>query len=94
MTSESRKLRRAKENEAKKNFNKEFKKKVGLFSKLSDQCLVCEKDFDKKNKDMVMSWSVVVKEETVRLYCPECWDRAQALIKEIKDGYENSKGDV
>tara|TARA_R110002012_G_scaffold101594_1_gene240858 strand:- start:551 stop:823 length:273 start_codon:yes stop_codon:yes gene_type:complete len=86
----SRKLRRGKENAAKK----ELQKKVGLFSKLEDHCLVCQKDFDKKNKDMVMSWSVVVQEEKVRLYCPDCWTRAQELIKEIKDGYENSKTNV
>ena len=90
MANLSRKLRRSKENAAKK----ELQKKVGLFSKLEDHCLVCQKDFDKKNKDMVMSWSVVVKEEKVRLYCPECWTRAQELIKEIKDGYENSKTNV
>lgn len=85
-----RKLRRDKQNAAKK----ELQKKVGLFSKLEDHCLVCQKDFDKKNKDMVMSWSVVVKEEKVRLYCPECWTRAKQLIEEIKDGYTNAKDNV
>ena len=90
MTSLTRKHRRKKEKEA----QKELKKKVGLFNKLPDHCLVCQKDFDKKNKDMVMSWSVVVKQEDVRLYCPECWDRAKKLIEEIKDGYENTKTDV
>jgi len=87
LSSLSKKLRRNKEKEAKK----EFKKKVGLFNKLEDRCLVCEKDFDKKNKDMVMSWSVVVKEDKVRLYCPECWERAKKLIEEIKDGEQRRK---
>jgi Zn finger protein HypA/HybF involved in hydrogenase expression len=90
MATLSRKLRRKKENAAKK----ELQKKVGLFSKLEDHCLVCQKDFDKKNKEMVMSWSVVVKEDKVRLYCPDCWSRATQLIDEIKDGYENSKTNV
>mgnify|MGYP003137023224 FL=1 len=90
MANLSRKLRRNKENAAKK----ELQKKVGLFSKLDDHCLVCQKPFDKKNKDMVMSWSVVVKEDKVRLYCPECWTRAQQLIEEIKDGYANAKDNV
>jgi hypothetical protein len=90
MANLSRKLRRNKESAAKK----ELQKKVGLFSKLDDHCLVCQKPFDKKNKDMVMSWSVVVKEDKVRLYCPECWTRAQELIKEIKDGYTNAKDNV
>jgi hypothetical protein len=90
MSNLSKKIQRQKKKEA----EKEFKKKVGLFSKLEDHCLVCQKDFDKKNKEMVMTWSVVVKEETVRLYCPECWDRANKLIKEIEDGYTNSKTNV
>jgi len=90
MSSLTKKIQRQKEKAAKK----ELQKKVSLFSKLSDHCLVCQKDFDKKNKEMVMSWSVVIKENKVRLYCPECWDRAKNLIKEIKDGFENSKTDV
>jgi|TARA_Y100000310_G_C20639014_1_gene792827 hypothetical protein len=90
MPSLTKKLRREKEKAA----TKELQKKVGLFNKLSDHCLVCQKDFDKKNKDMVMSWSVVIKEDKVRLYCPECWDRAKKLVEEIKNGYANSKTDV
>jgi len=90
LSSLSKKLRRNKEKAAKK----ELQKKVGLFSKLENNCLVCQKDFDKKNKDMVMSWSVVVKEDKVRLYCPECWERAKKLIEEIKDGYANSRSNV
>ena len=67
---------------------------MGLFNKLDDHCLVCQKDFDKKNKDMVMSWSVVVKQEKVRLYCPECWGAAKKLVEEMKDGYTKSKSDI
>ena len=90
MNSLKKKIKRNKEKEAKK----ELQKKVGLFNKLGDQCLVCQKAFDKKNKDMVMSWSVVVKEEKVRLYCPECWGAAKNLVEEMKDGYTKSKGDI
>ena len=79
MSSLSKKIQREKEKAAKK----ELQKKVGLFSKLSDQCLVCQKDFDKKNKEMVMSWNVVVREQEgkVRLYCPTCWDKAIEYTK-------------
>ena len=77
-----------------KEVQKELKKKVGLFNQLEEQCLVCQKDFDKKNKEMVMSWYVIVKEEQVRLYCPECWDRAKKTVEEIKDGYTNAKTNV
>ena len=90
MSSLSKKIKRQQEKEAKK----DLQEKVGLFNKLGEECLVCQKDFDKKNKEMVMTWSVIVKEEQVRLYCPECWDRANKLIEEIKDGYANTKTNV
>jgi hypothetical protein len=90
MSSITKKIQRKKDKAAKK----EMQKKVGLFNKLSDHCLVCQKDFDKKNKEMVMSWNVVVKGENVRLYCPTCWDAAKNLVKEMKDGFTNTKDNV
>ena len=90
MTSFTKKNRRNRKKEA----QQELKEKVGLFNKLSDECLVCQKNFDKQNKEMVMAWSVIVRKDTVRLYCPECWDRANKLIKEIEDGYTNAKTNV
>ena len=91
-----RKLRRIKENEAKKKADKELKAKIGLFNKIPDQCLVCEKDFDKKNKEMVMSWSVVVRKQEgiVRLYCPECWEAAKQLVEEVKNGSADTENNV
>jgi len=56
----------------------EVEEKLGLFDKIPKECLTCFKPFDKKNKEMVMSWSVVVREAegVVRLYCPDCWKKA------------------
>ena len=41
-----RKIKRAK----KKQQERELKEKIGMFSKLEDSCLVCEKLFDKQDK--------------------------------------------
>jgi DNA-directed RNA polymerase subunit RPC12/RpoP len=83
----SRKLRRNKANKSKKAAEKELATKVALFGKLSDKCLTCEKPFDKMDKEQVMTWNVVVRqqEEKVNLYCPECWDNAKQLVKEIME---------
>jgi predicted RNA-binding Zn-ribbon protein involved in translation (DUF1610 family) len=72
----------------KKRAEKEMKQKVGMFEKLPDACDACNKDFDKKNKEMVMSWNVVVREAqgVVRLYCPECWSMAIKAIEEVENG--------
>ena len=80
MGSLSKKIKRQKAKDAKK----ELSKKVGLFNKLGEECLVCQKSFDKKNKNMVMTWSVVVKDDSVRLYCPECWGRAKQAVEDLK----------
>jgi hypothetical protein len=81
----NREQRRAATKQAKKDNNVELEEKVSLFGKLPDQCMVCEADFDKKDKEMVQNWSVVVhdKKEQVRLYCPSCWDQAVKLVEEV-----------
>ena len=53
---------------------------VALFGKLPEMCNICQKEFDKKDRDMVNSWSVVVKQEVVRLFCPECVNKAKEAI--------------
>ena len=82
-----RKLRRKQANKAKKKADKELATKVALFGKLPDKCLTCEAPFDKLNREQVMSWNVVVRQETekVNLYCPECWGNAQKVIKQYME---------
>jgi hypothetical protein len=60
---------------------------VHMFGKLPAQCDICQKSFDKKDKDMVFSWSVVVRSETVRLFCPQCIEKT----KEVLDEYAKEK---
>jgi len=65
----------------------DMEQKLGLFEKIPKHCLTCNKDFDKKNKEMVSTWNVVVREEEgkVRLYCPDCWSKAMQFAKEINN---------
>ena len=88
--------RRAAAKQAGKEGNKELETKIALFSKLPDECLTCEKPFDKTNKDMVMSWNVVVHgdQEVVRLYCPECWSKAMEITEDFKKRLEEKYGEV
>ncbi len=53
---------------------------VAQFGKLPQACDACQKEFDKKNKEMVQSWSVVVKQEVVRLFCPECINKTKEVL--------------
>ena len=64
----------------------DLENKIGLFDKLPKQCTNCDKPYDKKDKEMVTTWSVVVREQEskVNLYCPTCWDNAKKLITQIQ----------
>jgi hypothetical protein len=68
-------------------------KKIGLFDKLPDHCTNCLCPYDKKDKKMVTTWNVVVREKEgiVRLYCPTCWDKAHKLITEMKEEMNENK---
>ena len=82
----NREQRRAMEKQAKKDGNSDVAEKVAMFGKIGDNCLVCNKKFNKRDREMVASWNVVVreKEEIVNLYCPDCWSGAVELLNEIK----------
>ena len=83
----NRKQRRKQARENKKTKNKDVSEKLGLFEKIPENCLTCNKEFDKLNKEMVMSWNVIVREKQgiVRLYCPDCWNKATQFAKEVRD---------
>ena len=92
----SRKIRRQKANKKKKNAEKEMATKVALFGKLPSKCLTCDKPFDKLDREQVMSWNVVVRqqEEKVHLYCPQCWDNAQKVIKQYMEDKDANSPDA
>ena len=85
MGSLPRKIKRRALAKQRKETQKDVAQKMNMFERLPDKCSACEEAFDKQNKEMVMAWSVVVRteEQVVRLYCPECWDKAKKIIKEF-----------
>jgi len=67
-----RKIKRKKYLEERKVSEKELASKMkNIF--LPDQCSNCEKPFDKKSREMAMTWRVVAREERKHLICPTCW---------------------
>ena len=74
-----------------KKAEKKMAKRLMMFDMLDDECAACTKPFDKKSKEHAMTWNVVVREQekVVRLYCPDCWDKAQQIIKQV----ENQNGE-
>ena len=46
-----------------KKSNKEIDNVMGMFDLLPDQCSACLTPYDKKDRKMVTTWNVIVKEE-------------------------------
>ena len=92
MGSLKRKLARNKAKKAKKRMAEQ----ISMFEALGDECAACQLPFDKKSKEHASTWKVVVreKENVVRLYCPECWDKAiqitEDFMKRVEERNEDS----
>ena len=56
--------------------------KIFLFNKIPEKCDTCHEPFDKQDRKMAADWRVVVREEEelVRLFCPECCNKASKVV--------------
>ena len=93
----NRKQRRARDAQIRKDGNEELASKVAMFGKLPDKCTACESTYDKTNKEMATTWSVVVRKEDednqVRLYCPDCWNTAQEVLSNFLKTMEEKENE-
>jgi len=84
----NRKQRRASAKVEKKHGNQDLADKMGIYTKLPEFCMMCEKEFNKQDREMLATWNVVVREQEkiVRLYCPDCWTAAQRVVEKYEKG--------
>ena len=82
----------------KKEADKEFQKTLNMYTNLPKECGMCQKEFDKDDKDMLKTWNITVKKTKgeANLYCPECWGMAMAAVKEgfqaaMKEGEKDNE---
>ena len=59
-----------------------LKKQVSLFERLPAECSSCGIKFP-KTREAHMSWRVTVRneEQQVRLFCPQCQEKAKELVE-------------
>ena len=71
---------------------KEMAQKMNMFDKIPGACMSCDRDFDKKDMEMVMSWTVVIRkeQEQVNLWCPECWVRARETLVDMQERFKKN----
>jgi hypothetical protein len=76
----NRQQRRALKKQTPSPAEEKMAEQVALFGKLPGKCDVCQKEFDKKDVDMLKSWNVVVRQEVVRLFCPDCINKTKEYL--------------
>ncbi len=86
-----RRLKRKKDNKAKKALDKEVESvnnSITMFQRRPNECSACDKDFPEKDREAHMTWQVVVhnEKETVRLFCPDCQEKAKRLVEGENNG--------
>ena len=75
----NRKMKRAMKKHMGAGTEEKMSEQIALFSKLPESCDACQKEFDKKDRDMILSRTVVVKQEVVRLFCPTCIEKTKEV---------------
>lgn len=86
----NRKQRRALSRATSPDASEKIAEKISHFNKMPTACSACTEPFDKKDKEMAQSWRVVVKQEVVRLFCPNCIQKTQDILNENKSSIESS----
>lgn len=83
---QKKKLKRAakkkKDKAQAKKQQEQLAKQINMFDKLPESCSACSKTFP-KTREAHMSWRVTVrnKEQTVRLFCPDCQEKAKNIME-------------
>jgi len=81
-----KKITRKKSIDKKKEAEKKLSSRLMMFDKIPEKCLTCEENFDRKNKEMAQTWHVIAKKDSVRLFCPNCWQKARDVVEQYHTG--------
>tara|TARA_R100001015_G_C4593004_1_gene148382 strand:- start:432 stop:677 length:246 start_codon:yes stop_codon:yes gene_type:complete len=76
----NRKQRRAIKKHVGPKAQQKMTEQLTKFGMLPELCQICQKEFDRKDKQMLESWSVYVKQDVVRLFCPDCMNTAKEVL--------------
>jgi len=73
-----RKVNTKKRKQARKDAQEALASQAALMQSHPTECCLCQSPFTRTH-ETVKSWHVTIKEERVRLTCPDCW----STIKEV-----------
>ena len=79
-----KKLKRAakkkKEKASAQESQSKLKKQMNMFDKMPNVCSSCEASFP-KTQEAHSTWRVVVKNQKVWLFCPDCQQKAKTMLE-------------
>ncbi len=75
-----RKVNTKKRKQARKDAQEALASTAGLMQSHPTACCLCEAPFE-RTAQSVKSWQVMIKNETVRLTCPKCWDTIKTVVE-------------
>ena len=75
-----RNINTKKRKKERKNAQRKLQKQTAAFLKHPTECCVCKTEFE-RTTETVKTWQVVVREERVRLTCPNCWGIIQEVVE-------------
>lgn len=77
-----REVKKKKEKKLAHDQQQKMRNQMNMFDRLPEACSACGEDFP-KTREAHMSWRVTVrnKEQTVRLFCPECINKTKELVE-------------
>lgn len=74
-----RKVNTSKRKKEIKEIQKQLAARAGMMLNMPEECCVCASPFDKKSKEMAVTWHVVVLDKKKKIYltCPPCWEAVE-----------------
>jgi hypothetical protein len=82
----NRQRRRAVKKHIANDLAENISEKISQFEHLPSACTACGSAFNKNDKECISTWRVVVREESVRLFCTECTQK----VKDVLGGSDES----
>jgi len=75
-----RKANSAKRKKERKDAQKALEKKTAMFLDHPKECCVCGLQFE-RTMETVKTWQIIIREERVRMTCPNCWGTINEALK-------------
>jgi hypothetical protein len=78
-----RKVNTNKRKQKRKQAKEAIQRQTQLIASHPTECCVCNLEF-KRTKETVKTWQVSIREERVRLTCPNCWGIIKKAVESRK----------